>query len=396
MVLSNIIMNLSVSISERGIYRTTLAVIDLDAVAYNLASIRSLVSPSVAICAIVKADAYGHGAVPLSKELASLGVEAFGVATVEEGVELREAGIEQPVLVMGADYAGAMAAQEYNLIPVVYSPSTARRISEAACQAKRFITIHLKLDTGMGRLGLLPDQWTTVLEDLHQNRWIRVQGLASHFSSAELDPQFTRQQLDQFEQAVQQVSSLGGLPIEHLHVSNSAAILNCPEAEYTMVRPGLLLYGLYPEKSLRPKISVRPVMTFKTNVLYIKSVPIGRPISYGQTFRTKRNSRIATLPVGYADGYRRDFSGRGWVLVQGEKAPVVGTVTMDFTMIDVTDLPQVCEEDEVILFGVDEEASLPAEDLAEKIGAIPYELPCGVGRRVPRIYCRKGKVVDIR
>ncbi len=395
MVLSNISMNLSESIAARGIYRATLAVIDLDAVAYNLASIRSVMHQQVAVCAVVKADAYGHGAVPLSKELASLGVEAFGVATVEEGVELREAGILQPVLVMGTNFSGAVAAQEFDLTPVIYSPDTAVRISEAACMAKRPMTIHIKVDTGMGRLGLLSDQWRTVLEELFQNKWIHVQGLSSHFSSAESDPRFTRLQLERFEQAVQQARTLGNIQIEHLHISNSAAILNCPEAEYTMVRPGLLLYGLYPEKSLMSKISVKPAMTFKTNVLYIKSVPVGQPISYGQTFRTQRISRIATLPVGYADGYRRDFSNRGWVLVRGRKAPVVGTVTMDFTMIDVTDLPQVSEEDEVLLFGAVEGASLPVEELAETIGAIPYELPCGLGRRVPRIYCRKGKVVDI-
>jgi alanine racemase len=247
----------------------------------------------------------------------------------------------------------------------------------------------------MGRLGLPTDQWRPVLEDLVENPWIRLEGIASHFSSAESDPDYTEMQLDRFEEAVKQLRSFCKTAPRQLHVANSAGILNHPKSFYSMVRPGLLLYGVYPEPGLREKISVRPAMTFKTNVLYVKSLPPGRAVSYGQTFRTKRTSRIATLAVGYADGYRRDLSNRGWVLVRGHKAPVVGNVTMDLTMIDVTDAPDVAEGDEVILFGAIEGACLPVEDLAAEADTIPYELLCGVSRRVPRVYCRGGKILDV-
>jgi alanine racemase len=386
-------MNLPFPVPD-GIYRATVAVIDLDAVADNLRSLRSLLPRSVAVCAIVKADAYGHGAVPVSRELEAGGVEAFGVATVEEGLELRRAGVGRPILVLGIGLSGIEAAQEHGLSPVIYSAAAAERISEAARRMGKPLSVHLKIDTGMGRLGVLGDEWEAVLKDLQENPWIQVKGLATHFSSAESDPAFSRTQLDRFRKAVDQAEGLCKDRLRQVHIANSAGLLNHPESVFTMVRPGLLLYGAYPEPGLRKKIRVRPAMTFKTRVLSVKSLPAGSPVSYGGTFRTERASRIATLPVGYADGYRRDLSNRGWVLLRGRKAPVVGTVTMDLTMIDVTDIPEASEGDEVILFGPAEGACLPVEELAERIGTISYELLCAVGRRVPRIYTRGGKIVD--
>ncbi len=377
-----------------GIYRATLAVIDLDAIAHNLRALRSLLPRSVAICAIVKADAYGHGAVPVSRELEARQVEAFGVASVEEGVELRQAGIERPILVLGVGSSGIEAAQEHRLSPVVYSPGTAVRLSEAARGMKKRLSVHLKIDTGMGRLGLLADEWKSVLSDLLENPWIEVRGIATHFSSAESDEEFTGTQLARFLEAVDRAGGDREALTRQIHAANSAGLVNHPESFFNMVRPGLLLYGAYPGPGLRTKIKVKPAMAFQTRVLYVKSLPPGSPVSYGRTFRTKRTSRIATLPVGYADGYRRDLSNRGWVLIRGQKAPVVGTVTMDLTMIDVTDVPGASEGDQVILFGGAEGACLPVEDLAEEIGTISYELLCGVSKRVPRIYLRDGKVVD--
>jgi alanine racemase len=379
-----------------GIYRETLAIVDLDAIAHNLQEIRSLLPHAVAICAIVKANAYGHGAIPVSRELETQGVEAFGVATVEEGLELRQAGIRRPILVMGASFSGIEAAQEQALTPVVYSPDTAVRISEAARRTEKPLAIHLKVDTGMGRIGLLMEDWRPVLEELLANPWVRVEGLMSHFSSAESDDAFTRNQLDRFERAVQQIHELGQGKTRHLHIANSAGILNHPESSYTMVRPGILLYGVYPERELKGRCGVRPSMTFKTRVLYVKSLPAGSPVSYGQTFVTKRPSRIATLPVGYADGYRRALSNRGRVLIRGKTAPVVGNVTMDLTLVDLTDIPDASEGDEVILFGNAGDTCLPVEDLAAELHTIPYELLCAVSQRVPRVYRRDGKVVDER
>jgi alanine racemase len=378
-----------------GIHRATLAVVDLDAVTHNLRAFRNLLPPAVAICAIVKADAYGHGAVPVSKELEAQKVEAFGVATVEEGLELRRAGIQRPIMVLGYGFSGIEAAQEHQLAPVIYSPGTAKRVSEAARRMKKPLSVHLKLDTGMGRLGFLPDQWRPALEELRGNPWIHLEGIATHFSSAESDPDFTRTQIDRFEEVAGQIRQVCDGEGPRLHAANSAGTLCHPESVHSMVRLGLMLYGAYPEPGLKAKVTVKPAMTFKTHVLFVKSLPAGSPISYGQTFHTERTSRIATLAVGYADGYRRDLSNRGWVLIRGHKAPVVGTVTMDLTMVDVTDVPDVSEGDEVTLFGPAGGTSLPVEDLAEEIGTISYELLCAVSRRVPRVYTRRGKVVDV-
>lgn len=386
-------MNTSLAVPD-GVHRATFAVIDLDAIAENLRTLRSLLPRSVAVCAVVKANAYGHGAVAVSRELEARGVEAFGVATLEEGLELRAAGIERPVLVLGIGVSGIEAAQEHRLTPVVYSVESGRRISEAARRMKKPLSVHLKIDTGMGRLGVQGEEWRAVLEDLLENPWIEVEGIATHFSSADSDPDFTRTQLGRFRQALEQAESLSGNRVKERHSANSAGLVHHPESVFTMVRPGLLLYGAYPEPGMRDKIEVRPAMTFKTHVLHVKSLPSGSPVSYGRTFQTKRPSRIATLPVGYADGYRRDLSNRGWVLLRGEKAPVVGNVTMDLTMVDVTEVPGVSEGDEVILFGGSDRSCLPVEDLAERIGTISYELLCAVSSRVPRIYVRGGKFLD--
>jgi alanine racemase len=378
-----------------GIYRSTLAVVDLDAIVYNLSALRSLLPSSVAVCAIVKADAYGHGAVPVSRELEANGVEAFGVATIEEGLELRRAGITRPILVLAVGPAGIEVAREHGLSPVIYSPDMAERLSRAARAMEKPLPVHLKIDTGMGRLGLLRDEWKAILRDLRENPWIEIEGLATHFSSADSDEAFTRTQLGRFEAMVDEAGETREPPAKRIHAANSAGIVSYPESIFTMVRPGLLLYGSYPEPGLRDKITVRPAMTFKTHVLYTKTLPAGSPVSYGRTFHTKRTSRIATLPVGYADGYRRDLSNRAWVLLRGQKAPVVGTVTMDLIMVDVTDIPDVSEGDEAILFGPTEGACLPVEDLAERIGTISYELLCAVSKRVPRVYTRGGKIVDV-
>ncbi len=387
-------MNSPLSVPD-GIYRSTLAVIDLDAIADNLRTLRSLLPRSAAVCAIVKANAYGHGAVPVSRELQARGVDTFGVATVEEGIELRQAGIERPILVLGVGFSGIEAAQEHGLAPVVYSPGSAERISQAARRMEKPLSVHLKIDTGMGRIGLLEDEWPEILEDLLENPWIEVEGIATHFSSADTDKDFTLTQLGRFQEAVDRAGRMRNPPASRIHAANSAGIVNHPESALTMVRPGLLLYGSYPDPSLRDKITVKPAMTFRTNVLLVKTLPPDSPVSYSRTFYTQRVSRIATLAVGYADGYRRDLSNRGWVLIRGQKAPVVGTVTMDLTMVDVTDLPEVSEGDEAILFGPGEQVCLPVEDLAEEIGTISYELLCAVSRRVPRVYTRGGKIVDV-
>ncbi len=378
---------------RQGIHRATFAIVDLDAIAHNLREIRSLLPPGTAVCPVVKADAYGHGAVPVARELERLGTESFGVATVEEGVELRQAGIQRPILVLGMGPNGHAEALENELIPVIHSPELAGQISEAARKRKKPVPVHIKLDTGMGRLGLFPEQAAPVVAELRENPWIRIQGVASHFSSAESDPEFTGLQMDRFRRSLKEDALLGSDEVQ-VHIANSAGVLNLPEGPHTMVRPGIILYGVYPDRGLEDKIRLEPVMTFKTHVLAVKEHPAGSPISYGQTFRTSRPSRIASLPVGYADGYRRDLSNRGCVLVRGTRAPVSGTVTMDLTMADVTEVAGASAGDEVVLFGRTEQGRLPVEEVARTIDTIGYELLCAVSRRVPRIYMRHGKILD--
>jgi len=368
-----------------NIHRPTVAVIDLDALAHNLREIRKRLAAGTRVCAVVKADAYGHGAVTVSRELERLGVECFAVATVEEGVELRDAGVRRPILVLGIGESGARESLERGLTPVIYSRACARRIAEAARETGRDVSVQIKLDTGMGRVGLLRDEWFPVAEELLANPHVRLEGFLSHYSSAESDPEFTRAQTERFREALDQGLRLSASAEQQVHLCNSAGILKGPEIVGNMVRPGILLYGAYPARHLADRIPLRPVMTLRTRVLQVKTLPPGRPVSYGQTFHTARTSRIATLPLGYADGYRRDFSNRGWVLIHGGTAPVVGTVTMDLTMVDVTDLPETREGDEVVLFGRSGDRILRVDDLAEKIGTIPYEILCGVSRRVPRV-----------
>jgi len=373
-----------------GIHRPTLAIIDLDALAHNLREIRKLLPPGTAVCAVVKADAYGHGAGAVSRELERLGVECFAVATVEEGIELREAGIRRPVMVFGIGDSGARESLEKGLTPVIYSRACADRISEVARASGRDVSVHIKLDTGMGRVGLLEEEWFPVAEELLENPHIRLEGLLSHYSSADSDPGFTRTQARRFREALDRGMRLSTCSGKQVHMANSAGILCDEEITGNMARPGIILYGAYPARHLMDRIPLRPVMTLQTRVLHVKTLPSGSPVSYGQTFHTTRTSRIATLPLGYADGYRRDLSNRGWVLIHGKTAPVVGTVTMDLTMVDVTDLPETRVGDEVILFGGSGDRILRVDDLAEKIGTIPYELLCAVSRRVPRITRRSG------
>ena len=377
--------------SAEGTYRPTVAIIDLDALGHNLHQISSRLPEGIELCAIVKADAYGHGAVPISRELDTLGVNGFAVATVEEGIELRTAGIRKPILVMGASVHGMDEALDHALTPVIYSLHVADVVSQAARHRGHAVGVHIKLDTGMGRLGILPSEWRKHLRRFLNDPWLRVEGILSHYSSAEKDPAFTALQLTRFKRALA-LAAQCGISGAQYHIAKSAGILAFPQGHYDLVRPGILLYGSYPDPSLRSRIEVRPVMNLRTQILHAKTVPKDTPISYGQTFRTRKRSIIATLPIGYADGYRRDLSNKGWVLVHGRRAPVVGNVTMDLTMVDVTQIPGVKEGDEVILFGAGREGLLPVDDLASCIGTIPYELLCGISRRVPRVYLKGGKV----
>lgn len=370
--------------------RPTVAEINLDHLSHNLEQVRLRVGSSAEILAVVKANAYGHGAVPVARRLVSDGVAMLGVATVEEGTLLREAGIEAPILILGGIFGEDLTAvAAFHFRPVVYSREILRSLSKAALAAGTDIDVHVKVDTGMGRLGTAMDDLPDLIAAIARAPGLRVEGILTHFAEADLaDAEFARLQMALFERAVRMLREEGMAP-RYVHAANSAAILTLPESHQTLVRPGIALYGYLPSPALSFPTPLRPVMSFKTKIVYVKTVPAGTPISYGRTFVTKRTSRIGTLPAGYADGFDRRLSNRGEVLVAGRRAPVVGRVCMDLAMIDLTDIPEARAGDEAVLIGgqtgPDGTAGfIGADEMASWMGTIPYDVLCGIGPRVPR------------
>ncbi len=369
--------------------RPTRAEIDLGALTRNLETLRAA-APGVDVLAVVKADAYGHGATPVSRALEAGGVRFLGVALVEEGLVLREAGLRSDILVLGGAYEGGWAAMlEHRMIPVVFRHEHLTALDAAARARGMKARAHLKVDTGMGRLGALPADVPAFLEAARGCRGVDLEGLCSHFANADLaDAALTAQQIARFRTALGQMRAAGFDP-RWRHLSNSAGLLALPEArdgvEMNLARPGLALYGLAPAPWLQPPRVLEPVLSWKTAVVHVKAVPTGTPISYGSTWTAPRPSRIATLPVGYADGWSRLLSNRGAVLVRGRRAPIVGRVCMDLCMVDVTDVPGVEVGDEVVLIGRQGSEVQDAHQLAALEGTIAYDVLCAVGARVPRV-----------
>ena len=365
--------------------RPTIAQIDLDALVFNYRQLQRRVPKGVKLLAVVKADAYGHGAIPISLKLESLGVEYLGVAIAEEGVELRKGGVKAPILVLGGIYGGEIEKIfRFNLTPVVFQKDTLKFISKTAQRGKKKVKVHLKVDTGMGRLGVPLSVWPDFLKEILRFPKVEIEGILSHFSLMQ-EEDYTKSQWSQFQSAVRFAEGLG-ISCKYLHMASSAMLTATPHYSGNLVRPGIMLYGSYPSPIFRRLIHLRPVMTLKTRIHFLKAVPPGTRVSYGGTFVTRRESLIATLPIGYADGYSRYLSNRGEVLVQGKRAPVVGKVCMDFMMVDVTDIPKVSLGDEVVLVGNQGKEQITAEEIADRINSISYEVFCSVGKRVPRIY----------
>jgi alanine racemase len=370
--------------------RPTWAEIDLDALAENLRVIRAQVGSDVSVMAAVKANAYGHGAVSCALRLEREGVDWFGVAMPEEGIDLRQAGITKPILCLGGFWAGQeTVCLQQRLTPVVYRLDMIEAFDSAARDAGVMADVHVKIDTGMGRLGVRSDDVPRFCQALSRFRSIRVDGLMTHLAAAD-DPAregFTNNQLKRFQQAIDLFRDKGFAPT-FVHAANSAATFAFPKARGNIVRPGGTLYG-FRRDVLPPKFEtsqLRPVMSLCSRIMLLKSVGKGEKLGYGCTFETTRESRIATIPIGYDDGYRRAFSNQGRVIVRGTFAPVVGRVSMDLTLIDVTDVAGVSLHDQVTLLGIDGSLSINAEDLAELAGTISYEITCGISSRVPRIY----------
>ena len=373
--------------------RPTWAEIDLNHLAANFKWVKQRVGPVARVMAVVKANAYGHGAVACARRLSNEGADWFGVALPEEGIELRSAGITQPVLCLGGFWPGqAAACIQHQLTPVIYRLDMLEALNQAALNAGVVADVHIKVDTGMGRLGIRFDELSEFVTALERFRNVRVDGVMSHLAAADdtsCQP-LTRDQIQRFEDAVVVFREHGYRPT-YLHLANSAGIDGHRDAWGNLVRPGGVLYGLWRDV-LPPSTDhaeLLPVMSLHTRIGLLKWVPPGETIGYGCTFEASRRSLIATLPVGYHDGYMRGLSNRAHVIVRGMYAPVVGRISMDLTLIDVTNVSGVEIDDQVTLLGSDpqnKEMKIVAEDLARIAGTLSYEVTCGISERVPRVY----------
>ena len=370
--------------------RPTWAEIDLDALASNFNQVKQKVGSDVQVMGVVKANAYGHGAVACARRLSAAGAGWLGVAMPEEGIELRDAGVDQNILCLGGFWQGQeQSCIQQRLVPAVYRLDTIEALDRAAKDAGVTADVHLKLDTGMGRLGVRFDALGEFVGQMNRLKNIRVDGLMTHFAAADersCKP-LTENQIRRFQTA-RRVLQEHGLHLSYQHLANSAAIYSQPEAWGNMVRPGGVLYGMWRDV-LAPDCDgsqLRPVMSLRTQITLLKWIRPGETIGYGCTFEASRESLIATLPVGYDDGYMRGLSNRAHVIVRGFFAPVVGRISMDLTLIDVTNVPGVSLDDEVTLFGVAGNERVPVEDLAKTVGTLSYEITCRIGERVPRIF----------
>jgi len=373
--------------------RPTWAEIDLNNLAANFKRVKQRVTPAARVMAVLKANAYGHGAVECAQRLSREGADWFGVALPEEGIQLRAAGIKEPILCLAGYWPGqAAACIQYQLTPVVYRLDMIEALNQAAANAGIVIDVHVKVDTGMGRLGVRFDEMSEFIPGLAQFRNVRLDGVMTHLAAADdaaCQP-LTRDQIQRFDDVVTLFREHGYRPT-HLHLANSAGIFGHRDSWGNLVRPGGVLYGLWrdvlPLTTSDPELL--PVMSLHSRISLLKWVPPGETIGYGCTFEASRRSLIATLPVGYHDGYMRGLSNRGHVIVRGRYAPVAGRVSMDLTLIDVTDVPGVEVDDQTTLLGWNRnkpELRITAEDLARIVGTLSYEVTCGVGERVPRVF----------
>jgi alanine racemase len=377
--------------------RPVWAEINLDDLAYNMQQIRKA-AKSKEIIGVVKADAYGHGALDIAPVLLENGATRLAVAVASEAAELRRGGIECPIMILGFTPPNlADILIRYDIEQTVYTYELAKELSKMAVKKNKISRIHIAVDTGMGRIGFKPD--LNSVEEVYKISKlpnIIIEGLFTHFSTAdEKDKEYTYSQIQKYNWFYNSLKERG-ININIRHIANSAAIIDLPEIHYEAVRPGIILYGYYPSQAVsKDKIDLRPVMSLKTNIVHIKKMEPGECISYGRKFTCPKESVIATLPVGYADGYTRLLFGKGKVIINGKLAPIVGRICMDQCMIDITGI-NANVGDEVILMGEDAGIKITADDLAEAIGTINYEITCMVSKRVPRVYIKDNKVVKIR
>ena len=364
--------------------RAVWAEVDLDAVAHNYRIIRAAARGGAKLCAVVKADAYGHGALPVARKAVECGADYLAVAVVEEAAELRRAGFTMPLLILGLiDEAEAAEVVSLGATQTVASFVLAERLSEEAARQSRIAKVHLAIDTGMGRIGVTPEEAGALARRIAALPGIELEGAYSHFAMADAsDKSHAREQLALFQLALAGIEA-AGVRLALRHIAESAAILELPDTHFDMVRAGIIQYGLWPSEEVAHEARLRPAMKVVAKVLFLKDVPAGSTIGYGCAWRAEAASRIATLPIGYADGYVRAFSGKAHVEINGQPAPVVGRICMDQCMVDVTGIEGVEVGTEAVVFG---SPTLTADDLAAWLGTINYEIPCLMSPRIPRVY----------
>ncbi|KPH74329.1 MULTISPECIES: alanine racemase [Bacillaceae] len=379
-----------------GSYRDTWVEISLDALKSNVKAFKNHINPKTKLMAVIKADGYGHGAIEVAQAALEEGADYLAVAILDEALQIRKAKINAPVLVLGYTGISTETAVEdainSNITLTVFTKEIAKEIVKTAEELKKIAKVHIKIDSGMNRIGIRKREEALELISLLTSNYVQIEGIFTHFADADnSDSTYTDKQFKHFLSVVDYLEE-HDIQIPIKHCCNSAATISYPHMHMDMVRVGISLYGLYPSEHLKNKIKLIQVMSFKTKPVHIKNVDIGEPISYGCTFSTKSHSKIATIPVGYADGFTRALSNKGNVSVKGKRAPIVGRICMDQSMIDITDIPYVSKEDTVTIFGEPSDGFISLDEVAEQLQTIHYEIVCLIGRRVSRVYIQNGKL----
>ena len=378
-------------------YQRVYASVDLDAVCFNMDQMHRNLSPDTKMIGVIKADGYGHGAIQIGRELEKLDyVFGYAVATAEEAMILRHAGLSKPILILGYTFPYCYEDLiRYDIRPAVFREDTIDELAACARRLRKTVKVHVKVDTGMTRVGIRPDESGIAFVDkvLH-TEGIELEGMFTHFARAdEKDKTAAMGQLTQIREFMAWAERKLDCRIPLKHCSNSAGIIEMKEANMDLVRAGITLYGLWPSEEVsRDIVRIRPVLSLKSHIVYIKEVDACVPVSYGGTYVTPKKMRVATIPAGYGDGYPRGLSGKGYVLIRGQKAPILGRVCMDQFMVSVDEIPEAAEGDEVTLIGTDGECQITMEELGEISGRFNYELACDLGRRIPRVYIRNGQI----
>ena len=382
-------------------YQRVWAEVDLDAIWENMVHMKENIAEKTKILAVIKTDGYGHGGVPIAKMLEQLDfMFGYAAATYEEAHVLREAGVKKPILILG--YTFPYCYEELireEIRPAVYRRDTVEELVAAAAKVGQKAKVHIKVDTGMGRIGITPDEeGLEFVRFLMGHPELEVEGIFTHFAkSDEEDKTSAYHQLALFQNFIDRIQTELGLTIPVKHCSNSAAILEMPQANMDMVRAGITTYGLYPSEEVSKDIvPLRAAMSLYSHIVYCKTIHAGQSVSYGGLFTAQKDTRVATIPVGYGDGYPRSLSGKGYVLIRGKKAPILGRVCMDQFMVDVSEIPGVMEGDKVTLLGVDGTERITAEELGELSGRFNYEFVCDLGKRIPRVYIQHGEITEVR